>query len=256
MSIDGYLRTYLSNRPFFLSLIRAKEAELFSRYVPFTAPILDVGCGDGFFAHVIGEKKRSIDVGLDVEHSRQPEARKLGIYANLVTYNGKKFPFPSASFATVMSNCVLEHIPNLGQVVGEMYRVLVPGGTLVVSVMAKPWEDYLVGSMVMGNSYRHWMRKKQVHVHLLPVRDWTNVFTHAGFRVEKKIGYLSPAACRLIDVGHYVSWPSLFSYVLFKKWVLWKFLGSWYPVRWLTRVIGPDVPLHQAGAIFFVLIKP
>ena len=255
MNIKDYLITYLRERPLFLSLIRAKELELFSRYLPLKKSILDVGCGDGFFAHTLFGDTLAIDVGLDVEESRQPEASRWDTYKKLVTYDGHAFPSGSRTFATVISNCVLEHIPNLSEVVGEIYRVLKPGGYAMVSVMAKPWEEHLAGNLLLGNSYAAWMRKKQIHVNLLTDDGWTDVFRKRGFRVEKKIGYLSPAACRFIDFAHYLSLPSLLSYVLFRKWVLWMGFARLYPTKWLTALIAPDVPTKEAGAIFFVLRK-
>lgn len=250
--IKEYLSLYLAHRPFFLSLIRAKEAELFARYMPLSHPVLDVGCGDGFFASTVFH---TLDVGLDVENSRVDQAKLQDVYRSIQTYDGKRMPFPSRKFATVISNCVLEHIPNLDEVTKEMYRVLKPGGSCIVSVMAKPWEDNLFGSLIMGNSYTQWMQKKQMHINVYTSEQWSEVFHSAGFRIEKQIGYLSPAACRFIDIAHYLSLPSLLSYVLWKKWVLFSYLSRIYPIERLSRIIGPDVDSKISGAIFFVLRK-
>ena len=43
----NYLSIYLRHRPLFLSLIRAKEAAMFQKFLPLKRPALDVGCGDG-----------------------------------------------------------------------------------------------------------------------------------------------------------------------------------------------------------------
>lgn len=252
MTIQRYLIDYLQERPMFLSLIRAKEADLFSRFLPLRNPVLDVGCGDGFFAKLVFGR---VAVGLDIKESRIGQAKAAGAYRKIVTYDGRNFPFPANQFGTIVSNCVLEHIADVRSVVDEMYRVLAPGGMALVSVMAKPWEDHLVGSMVLGHAYAAWMRKKQVHMHLYTNNEWRRVFLAAGFRVEKAIGYLSPAGCRLIDIGHYLSLPSLLTYGLFGKWVLWRQLARWYPVRLCTHIMGTDVAADQAGALFFVLQK-
>lgn len=256
MNIQDFLRIYLSHRPLFLSLIRAKEAELFYKHSPFVGPVLDVGCGDGFFAQTVFGSNRSIDVGLDVADSRQIQAGTSGAYKQLVTYDGVTFPFRSGSFSTVLSNCVLEHVPHLPVVVGQMYRALRPGGTALVSVMSRRWEDYLAGSMLLGNSYTNWMRRKQVHLNLLSRAQWMKTFSDAGFHVDAHVGYLSSWACRLIDIAHYLSIPSLVTYVLFRRWVLWPRLTSLYPVSWLCRVISRNVSSEYSGAIFFVLHKP
>jgi SAM-dependent methyltransferase len=43
-------------------------------------------------------------------------------------------PFQDASFEAVYSDQVLEHIPNLVRLIGEIHRILVPGGLMVARV--------------------------------------------------------------------------------------------------------------------------
>ena len=94
-NLEYFLKLYLQERPVFLSLIRAKEAQLFQKYLPLRKPILDYGCGDGFFASVtLGKKGLTriesefsqiksgsvrIEVGLDMKNSRIGEAEKEDI---------------------------------------------------------------------------------------------------------------------------------------------------------------------------------
>lgn len=248
-----FLNTYLHNRPLFLSLIRAKEAFLFQKYLPLKTPVLDVGCGDGFFAKVAFGKK--LDVGLDVSQSRVEEARKSGEYKKIVIYGGEKMPFKSNSFGSVVSNCVLEHIPNLPMTVREAYRVLRPGGLFITSVMAKPWEENLFGTSFFGKSYREFMRKKQVHLNLNTRNSWDGVFVKAGFRIKECTGYLSPSACRLIDFCHYVSVPSLIFYKLTGKWAPIKELTGMYPGGYFEGIISGNADKDRAGALFYVLKK-
>lgn len=244
-----YLTLYLRERPLFLSLIRSVEAGLFSQLPKFKIPVLDLGCGDGFFAKIAFGK---IDVGIDVEDSRIGETEP-DVYRRTVTYDGKKLPFKDGSFGTVVSNCVLEHIPNIDQVLRETYRVLKPGGEFVTTVMAEPWEKNLFGSLLFGNGYRQWMKKKQVHFNLLTSDEWENKFKKTGFEVVQKIGYLSPSACRLMDICHYLSVPSLLTKILFGKWVLWPKLIKMYPIDWLVRIISGPVKPNNSGAIFWRL---
>ena len=238
------LKKYLEARPLFLSLIRAKEIFLWQKYLPLKKPALDLGCGDGFFAKMAFGR---LDIGLDITNSRINEVEKE-TYKKLVTYDGKKMPSQSNSVNTVVSNCVLEHIPNLEGIVREIYRVLKPGGLFLTTVMAKPWED----NLMFGGWYKDWMRKRQVHLNLLKFDDWVKRFEMAGFKVEENIGYLSPAACRLLDVCHYLSLPSLVSYKFTGRWTWgWK----WYPVNWLSKIMSENVEAKDSGAIFFVLKK-
>lgn len=289
--VKQFLKEYLSQRPLFLSLIRARELELFSDLfkLNYLHPILDVGCGDGFFASVLmnnnvippetgiqgerlfdarsqiktGMTKSVIDVGLDMPGSRMGEAGKLGVYKKLVEFDGVSMPFKSGSFQTVISNCVLEHVERLPELLREIYRVLKPGGRFVTTVMARPWEENLVGALLLGNNYRNYMRSKQVHLNLFTRDQWRKAFTNAGFAIARpykgfsvraEVGYLSPNACRLIDVCHYLSVPNLVSYKLFGKWVLTPGFPP-YPVNWFSNILSEPVDSDKSGAIFYVLEK-
>jgi ubiquinone/menaquinone biosynthesis C-methylase UbiE len=261
-----FLKEYLRERPLFLSLIRAKEAYLFQQYLPFVHPVLDVGCGDGFFASLALARKfeirnskfekgkvKNIDVGLDVEDSRMKEAEGSGVYKKLVVYGGEMMPFRNNTYKTVVSNCVFEHIPNIKKTVSEIHRVLKPGGLLITTVVAKPWEDHLLGSKLVGSEYKSWMRKKQVHVNMLTYAEWSMLFKKQGFRIEEVIGYLDAKAVQTIDVAHYLSIPSLLSYKLWKRWVLWKDMP--YPMSLLEHLLSGKVQNEKSGALFFVLKK-
>ncbi len=136
-----------------------------------------------------------------------------------------------------------------------MYRVLKPGGKAIISVMAKPWEESLFGSLFLGNSYKQYMRDQQVHLNLFTFDEWKKTFQKPGFKVGEVTGYLDPKACRLIDLAHYLSIPSLITYKLFGKWVLWPELTSLYPAEYFSSVVSSSVPPDKAGALFFVLKK-
>lgn len=258
--VESFLKEYLKKRPLFLSLIRAKEAELFQKFLPLKKPVLDVGVGDGFFTNVLltplrVEPLKVVEAGLDLKESRIEEARKLGIYKQLVTYDGKHLPFPDEHFSTVISNCVLEHVLDLKALLKEVYRVLKPNGTFLTTVMAKPWEDHLYGAKIFGRFYKDWMRKKQIHRNLLTNDDWDKVFRKTGFRIERKIGYLSPKACQLIDICHYLSIASLITYKLFGRWVLFPQLSSLYPINFLSSILSEPIRPESSGAVFYVLRK-
>lgn len=117
--LQSHSKEYLGGRPLFLSLIRAKEATPSCTHSP-RGPVLDVGCGDGFFTRkVFGTLDQ-----LDVKGSRIDESRRDGGYREVVEYEGRTFPCKDNAFATIVSNCVLEHIANLDEVISEMHRVL------------------------------------------------------------------------------------------------------------------------------------
>jgi ubiquinone/menaquinone biosynthesis C-methylase UbiE len=261
-----FLKEYLKERPLFLSLIRAKEAFLFQKYMPLKKAALDFGCGDGYFAKITLANKSKIqkpkskeavkiDIGLDLQESRIEEARKQNIYKKLVTYDGRKIPYPDGSFKTVISNCVLEHIPDLKNSLKEIYRILKPKGLFITSVATDNWEEYLFGSLLLGDLYKKWMRQKQVHINLYSEKKWTEVFESVGFEVIEKTGYLHKNAVRWIDILHYLSLSSLFTYKLFNRWVLFPQKNWYFLYDILEKTIKDDLPAKKGGNIFFALKK-
>lgn len=167
-----FINQYLKNRPLFLSLIRPQEADLFYNHKNYLKhPVLDFGCGDGFFVKAVFGKK-VIDVGLDVKTSRIKEAERNRIYKKTVVCDGKRIPFSDNYFKTAISNSVLEHLPHLEASLKEIRRVLTPKGYLITTVMADRWEDCLFGAKILDDSYKKYMRKIQAHYNLLSKGGW------------------------------------------------------------------------------------
>jgi len=87
--------------------------------------ILDVGCGSG---RIIVDLPDA--VGLDIVHRKLRWLRSH--HRMVVRGSADQLPFPDASFQCVVCSEVIEHIPDQPEVLGEMTRVLRPGGTLIL----------------------------------------------------------------------------------------------------------------------------
>ncbi|KKP60338.1 MAG: hypothetical protein UR54_C0014G0006 [Candidatus Roizmanbacteria bacterium GW2011_GWA2_34_18] len=255
--IDFFIKKYLENRPMFMAIIRSQEALLFQKYHNFIkGKILDFGCGEGFFAKLVFGKYK-IDIGLDLfNNKRIEEAKKEKIYKKIILYDGDTIPYPDNSFDTIISNCVLEHIPNIGFSLKEIYRVLKPGGYFLTSVMTDQWENHLFGSKIFGKAYLNYMRKTQVHHNLFSNNQWQNCFKKTGFKIQSIDGYLYKKSAFYLDLFHYLSIGSLINYKLFNKWVLFSipFLNSiktWF----IKKVISGENNHDNPSALFFVLKK-
>jgi SAM-dependent methyltransferase len=255
--IQDNLRTYLKYRPALLGPLRAKEADIFQKQLPLIGPILDIGCGDGFFAQVIfGQNSKAVDVALDVVGSRIDQAEKRGVYKKLATYDGLKMPFKKNTFSTVISNSTLEHITCLHLVLKEINRVMKRDGKFITTVIAKPWADNYFGNMILGNLYKKWMTDIQVHLNLLTHEQWDNAFRNADFKIIKKVGHAGPRVSTWTDVLHFLSIPNLVSYKLLNKWVLFPELAvKLFPVKYFTDLVSPNVNKDQAVCLHYVL-KP
>jgi arsenite methyltransferase len=102
--------------------------------------VLDLGSGagnDAFIArHEVGAKGRVIGVDMtpDMITRARANARKLG-YGNVEFRLGEieHLPIETGSIDVIISNCVLNLLPDKAPAFTEMFRVLCPGGRFCVS---------------------------------------------------------------------------------------------------------------------------
>lgn len=91
-----------------------------------TGRLLDVGCGSKPYRSLF---KVDEYVGLEIDRG---VSSRNGVADYL--YNGTSFPFEDAAFDAVLCNQVLEHVFNPDEFLGEIQRILKPGGRLLLTV--------------------------------------------------------------------------------------------------------------------------
>ena len=100
--------------------------------------VLDLGCGTGTQTLVVGRRCGEI-VGVDVSEGAVAQAQQMGTHfegmidASFHCTPVEEAGFAAESFDKVCSFCVIEHIPNYQEVLGELHRLLKPGGELILS---------------------------------------------------------------------------------------------------------------------------
>ena len=99
--------------------------------------VLDLGCGGGLDAFLaarrVGPKGKVIGVDLTPEMIERAKAGACkGGYENVEFRLGEieNLPIPDASVDVVISNCVINHVPDKPAVFKEALRVLKPGGRI------------------------------------------------------------------------------------------------------------------------------
>ncbi len=97
--------------------------------------VLDVGAGEAPWRNLMGSgvEYEGVDVALSGEFGMR---RRAGI----TYYDGGMLPYADASFNHVLCTEVLEHVPDSAAFIADIYRVLLPGGTLILTV---PWSARL-----------------------------------------------------------------------------------------------------------------
>lgn len=98
--------------------------------------ILDAGCGDGFYLHLLSNLGEFELVGLDSDPRALESARKnlKGRKVKLVEGDVLKTPFKDNYFDKIICSEVLEHLSDDLAGLKELKRVLKPGGTLMITV--------------------------------------------------------------------------------------------------------------------------
>ena len=231
-----FFRTYLLKQPLFYALVRGAECRLFDSLGPLEKPVLDLGCGNGFFASTAFSERLS--VGIDPDISGLKEAWDLKVHQHAITGEGGRLPFRKKSFHTVIANSVLEHIQEIEEALKEINRVLVPGGAFLFTVPSHEFARHLFFSALLRNlgchqlarRYGSWFNHHSRHFHTDPPVIWLARLARHGFEPESWRYYLTPAAHRAFDLAHYFSLPRLISKKLSGKWVL--FPGSFTNLLW------------------------
>jgi SAM-dependent methyltransferase len=250
-----FLWEQLTELPYFRALLRAIESR-FYQTLPIVEPVLDLGSGDASFAVQTFGKK--LDVGLDPWRAPMAEAKTRGAHRLLTLAEGARMPFADNSFNTIVSNSVLEHIPDLDPVIAESYRVLKPGGYFLFCSPSDHFDRWLLGAKVFGDAYRRFFQRIARHQHCDSPAQWQTRLERNGFAVEKIWYYFSKNAVRALEIGHYTGMPSLFSKRVFGTWVPWASKANPF-LRALDASLRPiyNEPLPREGTCLFgVAYKP
>jgi ubiquinone/menaquinone biosynthesis C-methylase UbiE len=118
-------------------------------------PILDVGTGTAqipiAFCRLNPDARVvAVDAAesmLDVGRNNVARASLLD-RLELKLADAKNLPFGDGSFAAVMSNSIVHHIPDPATVIAEMFRVLQPGGRIFVRDLLRPADEPTLAQFV------------------------------------------------------------------------------------------------------------
>ncbi|MBD2127309.1 methyltransferase domain-containing protein [Microcoleus sp. ZQ-A2] len=140
------------------------EAYRYGEYAPWMAEtmefakhsgkkLLEIGAGIGTdlcqFA-LNGADVTDVDLSAGHLELAKENFRLRGLTGNFIHQDAEDLPFDNNSFDVVYSNGVIHHTPNTIQLVKEIYRVLKPGGKVIIMVYAENSLHYwrsLVGNL-------------------------------------------------------------------------------------------------------------
>ncbi len=140
------------------------------------ARVCDLGCGlDAAFLNFAAEKI-SYGVGVDDQVKEGASGRWQRIRADLYS----PLPFPDGHFDHVVMLAVLEHLRDLPPVFREAYRLLAPGGSLILT-----WPAAMVDPILAVLHRIHLVSdemESDEHQKRIPVAALEEILRGAGFQ--------------------------------------------------------------------------
>lgn len=150
----------------------------FKRFIK--GKLLDFGCGDGQFLHMIGTYCESA-YGVDISEIAIDRARSSypGIEFEVLGETGR-FPYPDSYFDTICAIDVLEHILDIESTLEEMNRVLKQGGNLLIATNELTRIKML---LIMLRSIDDYFYPTSPHIRYFTRRNLFDILHRKGFTV-------------------------------------------------------------------------
>ncbi len=128
---DTYYQTPFGKK---VDQIEKKIISGFLQYIP-KKPMLDVGCGTGHWTQFFIEQGFDKITGIDASEEMLNIAKSKNIDANFLLSDAENLPFKDESYPVIAFITMLEFVENQDNVIKEMYRLLVPGGWLILGCL-------------------------------------------------------------------------------------------------------------------------
>ncbi|MCI0651677.1 MAG: metalloregulator ArsR/SmtB family transcription factor [Planctomycetes bacterium] len=155
--------------------------------------VADLGCGAGFFASYLAPRARRV-IAVDHSDAMLEEAKRASAGAGEIEFRRGELdalPLAAGESDAAFANLVLHHVPEFAPVVGEIGRILKPGGVAVITEFLPHREEWMreeLGDSRLGvepdELAAAFRRGPFGEVELLPVEDRYRM-KNAGGRVAR-----------------------------------------------------------------------
>lgn len=123
----------------------------FDQLIPYeelpSLDVLEIGVGHGTHAQLLAQTAKSF-TGIDLTEAAQASTARrfelMCLSGRIMQMDAEAMSFPNASFDFIWSWGVIHHSADTRRVLGEMSRVLRPGGRAMVMVYHRNWWNFYV----------------------------------------------------------------------------------------------------------------
>jgi SAM-dependent methyltransferase len=147
--------------------------------------VLDVGCATGSLLGVLRERGWQVR-GVEISTPQAEYARvKRGLDVRVLPLEKNKFP--QNEFTLVLASHLIEHLNDPAAFVGEVYRILAPGGLFLVTT------PNIAGFQARLFKSR-WRSAIFDHLYLFSIKTLSQLLLRAGFGIERVVTWGGLAA--------------------------------------------------------------
>jgi SAM-dependent methyltransferase len=256
-------RRYFAHSPTALAIKECARLSVMRRYAC-PGPVLDVGCGDGLFAHMAFDEAEVWGIDINAAEGRWAAASQA--YTQVILGDVTRATLPESFFATCVANCSLEHVPRIDLALRTIYNSLLPGGLAYLFVPNAEWASHLtsarvlteLGAPALGRHIQDSIDRLFRHHHLYDQQGWGRVVTEAGFELLAVEPVLSTATTVAFEAFLLPSLAGLLNKQLTTRWTNFPNLRrafAW-PVYQAVKAIMDRADLAPSAEFFVVARRP
>jgi len=185
--------------------------------------VLDIGCGPGKMTQAVQEKEAQV-TGVDFSNVIIEKAEARNVEVVKCDVDSEPLPFGEDTFDLVILTQTIEHLFNFHRVMGEIHRVLAPGGRLVLSIPNIAHWRFRLYLLCGRFPYIEDTQTHFQHIRFFTVKDTVALCEKEGLSVEEVAGTSALDWCPLYHWRMNTSpirqmyelatklWPSLFAF--------------------------------------------
>jgi len=218
---------------------------VFQEYLPKDQPILEAGCGLCAWLIKLTNAGYLIE-GIDFDDNVVNRVHQYNPTLRVSERDVTKTGYDANSFGGYVSLGVVEHFEDgPGEALAEAYRILKPGGIMILTV---PINNLL--RRLIYNNLRHIyvkvLKLKRKHIHFVEYR----------FNKSEIVKYVQDAKFEIIETGYDDFFPKTQSMGLYTDWPFLR-ARTLFDLNGFGKILAAIVPkkMHSCG-IYIVARKP